>query len=114
MAETDALVEGWASARTRDEIFLLTQEHRVPSAPVRDLNEVMANTHMRERGMLEEIDHPRLGRITVPNSPLRYGGTEQMKTVASPELGQHNDEVYGAMLGLKAVEIAGLRSAGVI
>ena len=81
---------------------------------MRDLNEVMANTHMRERGMLEEIDHPRLGRITVPNSPLRYGGTEQMKTVPSPELGQHNDEVYGAMLGLPAVEIAALRSAGVI
>jgi len=114
MAETDALVEEWASTRTREEIFRLTQEHRVPSAPVRDLNEVMANAHMHERGMLEEIDHPRLGRITVPNSPLRYGGTEQMKAEPSPELGQHNDEVYVALLGLSATEIRALRSDGVI
>src|SRR4029077_7377131 len=90
MTETDALVESWASSLTREEIFQLTQEHRVPSAPVRDLNEVMANKHMHERGMLEEIDHPKLGRVIVPNSPLRYRGTPQMKSTPSPELGQHN------------------------
>jgi CoA:oxalate CoA-transferase len=114
MADTDTLVEDWARSRTRDEIFQLTQEHRVPSAPVRDLNEVMANVHMHERGMLEEIDHPKLGMITVPNSPLRYRDTPQMNATPSPELGQHNAEVYGSVLGLSAVEIASLRSDGVI
>jgi crotonobetainyl-CoA:carnitine CoA-transferase CaiB-like acyl-CoA transferase len=114
MAETDALVEDWAKALTRDEIFALTQEHRVPSAPVRDLSEVVANAHMHERGMLEEIDHPKLGRITVPNSPLRYRDTPQMKSAPSPELGQHNDEIYGGILGLSPAEIASLRKEGAI
>ena len=114
MAETDALVEDWASTRTREEIFALTREHRVPSAPVRDLAEVTANAHMHERGMLEEIDHPKLGKITVPNSPLRYHGTPQMRSTPSPGLGQHNEEVYGGMLGLSSGEVASLKESGVI
>ena len=114
MAETDALVEDWAKTRTRAEIFALTKEHRVPSAPVRDLNEVMTNPHMHERGMLEVIDHPKLGKITVPNSPLRYHGTPQMRATPSPGLGQHNEEIYGGLLGLSSAEVAALRESGVI
>src|SRR5579864_8259994 len=37
MAQTDALVEGWAADLTRAEIFAATAEHKIPSAPVRDL-----------------------------------------------------------------------------
>jgi formyl-CoA transferase len=33
---------------------------------------------------------------------------------AGPELGEHNDEVYGKLLGLNATELAALRTAGVI
>ncbi|HLK26117.1 MAG TPA: CoA transferase [Caulobacteraceae bacterium] len=114
MAETDAVVEAWAANLTRAEIFAATKEHHVPSAPVRDLHEVLANDHMRARGMLEDIDHPKLGRITVPNSPLRYHGTPQLKAVPSPAIGADNDGVYGELLGLSAAEVAALKAEGVI
>jgi crotonobetainyl-CoA:carnitine CoA-transferase CaiB-like acyl-CoA transferase len=114
MTETDAVVEGWAATRTRAEIFAATGEHKIPSAPVRDLHEVLANAHMKGRGMLEEIDHPSLGRITVPGSPLRYHGTPQTPASPSHAIGADNTAVYGELLGMGADEVAALKSEGAI
>ena len=114
MAETDAVVEAWAASLTRAEIFAASGQYRVPSAPVRDLYEVLNNAHMRERGMLETIDHPRLGQITVPGSPLRYHGTPQTPATPSPAIGADNAEVYAELLGLGEDEVEALRRDGVI
>ncbi len=114
MAETDAAVEAWAANLTRAEIFAATGAHRVPSAPVRDLQEVLESEHMKGRGMLELIDHPSLGRITVPGSPLRYHGTPQMPATPSPAIGADNNAVYGELLGLSAREVAALTQDDVI
>jgi CoA:oxalate CoA-transferase len=114
MAETDALVRSWTERLTRDEVFEIARRHRVPCAPVRDLIEVMNDKHMHGRGMLEWIDHPEVGRIVVPNSPLRFHGADRVPTVPSPRLGEHNAEIYGDWLGLSDAEIAALREAGTI
>ena len=114
LAATDALVQGWTESHTKDEIFAATQRHRVPSAPVRDLLEVMHDRHMHERGMLEWLDHPELGRIVVPTSPLRYHGADCVPTTPSPRLGEHNTEIYGGWLGLAEAELDALRRDGVI
>jgi CoA:oxalate CoA-transferase len=114
MAETDAVVEAWSIGRDRAEIFKATGEHGVPSAPVRDLHEVLGNAHMRERGMIEEIDHPRLGRIHVPGSPLRYHGTAQTPAIPSHSLGADNEAVFGEFLGLSAEALQTLRDDEVI
>jgi CoA:oxalate CoA-transferase len=114
LALTDAVVQRWTEALGKDEIFARTKQHRIPSAPVRDLLEVMNDRHMHERGMLERIDHPELGNIVVPTSPLRFHGADRVATTPSPRIGQHNDQVYGSWLGLSAEDIAALRREGVI
>ena len=74
----------------------------------------MNDPHMHGRGMLERIDHPELGNIVVPTSPLRLHGAERVPTVPSPTIGQHNAEIYGGWLGLSADEIVALKQQGVI
>jgi CoA:oxalate CoA-transferase len=114
LALTDAVVQRWTEALGKNEIFARTKQHRIPSAPVRDLLEVMNDRHMHERGMLERIDHPELGNIVVPTSPLRFHGADRVATTPSPRIGQHNDQIYGSWLGLSAEDIAALRREGVI
>ena len=74
----------------------------------------MNDPHMHERGMLERIDHPELGEIVVPASPLRLHGTDKVEAGPSPTVGQHNAEIYGSWLGLSMAELAELKDAGVI
>ena len=114
MDETDAVVTEWTQTLPKMEVFARTKALRVPCAPVRTAPEVMADKHMHERGMLVDIEHPELGPITVPTSPLRLHGLGKAPAGPSPTVGQHNAEIYGGWLGLSADEIAALKDEGVI
>ena len=112
--ETDALIAAWTQTLGKMEIFAAAKRHRIPLAPVRDVNEVMHDPGMHERGFLAEIEHDEIGRVTVPTSPLRFHGADPVPLVPSPKLGQHNAEIYGEWLGLSGAEIAELKNDGVI
>jgi crotonobetainyl-CoA:carnitine CoA-transferase CaiB-like acyl-CoA transferase len=112
--DTDAEVERWTSTRTRQQVFEAASEHAVPAAPVRELDEVMQDAHMHERGALCWIDHPDLGRIVAMRSAIRYRGAALPAIAASAGLGQHNREIYGDWLNLDEAELADLRRDGVI
>jgi crotonobetainyl-CoA:carnitine CoA-transferase CaiB-like acyl-CoA transferase len=108
LALVDDLVGGWVAGLTKQEAYEIAQRHRVPTAPVRELPEVVEDEHLHQRGMLSWMDHPEVGRIAAPNSPLRFDGTPPMPLQPSGDLGQHNVEVYGELLGLSEAEVAEL------
>lgn len=110
----DRTIAEWTTTLPKMEIFAAAKRLRIPLAPVRDVAEVMNDAHMHERGMLERIEHDEIGPIVVPNSPLRVHGADKVPTTPSPKLGQHNEEIYGGMLGLSRDEIAELKGDGVI
>jgi crotonobetainyl-CoA:carnitine CoA-transferase CaiB-like acyl-CoA transferase len=114
MDQTDAVVTEWTRTLPKMEVFARAKANRVPCAPVRTAPEVMHDPHMHERGMLEDVEHPELGPITVPTSPLRLHGAAKPPMRPSPKVGQHNDEIYGGWLGLSGEEIATLGDEGVI
>ena len=108
----DALVGAWTAPQNKEALFALLQAHRVPCAPVRNLDEVVKDPHMHARGALHWQDHPELGRIVVPHSPLRFAGTEQRPLEPSRPLGADADAVL-AGLGLPPDAIAALHRDGV-
>jgi crotonobetainyl-CoA:carnitine CoA-transferase CaiB-like acyl-CoA transferase len=110
----DELVSAFTSRHPRDPLCEMLRRHRVPCAPVRDLDEVVTDPHLHERGMLQEIDHPEAGTVTVPHSPLRYEGEDRLAIEPAPALGQHNEEVLRGWLGLGADELAELEREEVV
>jgi len=110
----DEIVASFTSQYAKQALFELLMKHRVPCAPVRDLDDVVNDPHMLARRALEWIDHPDLGRIPVPGSPMRYEGVEPKTIVPSRRLGEDNRAVYGDWLGLPAGEIEVLQGEGVI
>ena len=114
MDEIDELVSGFTSQHTKQALFELLMGHRVPCAPVRNLDEVVNDAHMHQRRALEWVEHPMYGRVCLPNSPLRFGGVEPMTLKPSGELGRDNHLVYGDWLGLSDAEIAELAQEEVI
>ena len=114
MDEVDELVTGFTAQHTKKALFDLLMSHRVPCAPVRDLDEVVNDEHMHARRALEWVEHPLYGRVCLPNSPLRFDGVEPMAIRPSGALGCDNEEVYGDWLGLPKAEIARLQAEEVI
>jgi CoA:oxalate CoA-transferase len=114
MNEVDELVESWSAKLPRQEVLAALKEHKVPAAPVREVHEVVECRHLHERGMLERINHPRLGSVVAFHSPLRLHDAERTPLVPAPDLGANNDDVYGRMLGVSAKTLAQYREAGVI
>ena len=114
MAETEAVVAEWTTAHEKATVVASAKRYKIPCAPVRNAIEVMNDAHMHARGMLEQIQHPSLGAIIVPNSPLRLHGADRVPAVPSPGLGEHNAVIYGEWLGLGAKGVAALQRDGVI
>jgi CoA:oxalate CoA-transferase len=110
----DEIVGEFSTRFETDELFNLLLKHRVPCAPVRTLEDVVSDRHLHERGMLEWVEHPTLGRIVVPGSPMRYEGAAPMPHVASSELGKDNDGLLADLLGLSKDEIGQLKEEKVI
>jgi CoA:oxalate CoA-transferase len=114
MEATEDLVTAWTIGLGKAEVAAAAKHYKIPVAPVRNAVEVMNDPHMHARGMLQQIDHPSLGSIIVPNSPLRLHGADPVEPVPSPALGQHNLEIYGSWLGLGVSGVEALQRSGAI
>lgn len=114
MAAVDELLEGWTSKHPKHEIASLMLKEGVPCAPVRELGEVIEDENMHARGSLQRIDHPELGRIVVPHSPLRFEGSPLLPLDPSHALGSDTAEILEKRLGYDADTIAKLRREAVI
>ena len=110
----DEIVGAFTQRFAKQALFELLLKHRVPCAPVRDLDEVVNDPHMLERRALQWIEHPELGRIPVQSSPLRFEGVDPLPIVPSRRLGEDNVAVYGDWLGLSRDAIATLEEQEVI
>ena len=110
----DEAVEAWTSQRSLAEIDKVFQQAGVPYGPVRGIPEVATDPSLRERQMIVEVEHPIAGKIPLLGTPIKLshtpGGVEQ----AHPTLGQHNQEIYGGLLGLTVEELATLRNQGAL
>jgi formyl-CoA transferase len=114
MLAVDDLLESWTSQHARDEVAERLLAASVPCAPVRELSEVIVDKNMHERGSLQWVDHPELGRVVLPHSPLRFEGTPLLPLQAAAPLGADNHQIFGDWLGHNAEELQVLTTAGVI
>lgn len=84
----------------------------VPSAPIQEVAEVVADPQVLHNDMIVELPHPGLGAVRVTGVPIRLRETPGSVRRHPPELGEHTGEVL-AEVGLSAQEIAGLVATGV-
>jgi CoA:oxalate CoA-transferase len=112
--EMDEIVGAWTAQHTKRDVMEKLTAADVTCGMVNEIPEVLNDPHLRERGTLQDIIHPTVGKVTVLASPIRLNGDKPTIDSPAPTLGQHNDLVYGKLLGLSEKEIASLREQGVI
>lgn len=110
----DEMVEEWTRRHGRDEIVDILLEAGVPCGPVKEIDEVVEDPHLKAREMINEIDHPNFGEISVPGLPIRLEDSAMPDIEPSPEKGRDTEAVLAERLGFTEREIEELREQDVI
>jgi crotonobetainyl-CoA:carnitine CoA-transferase CaiB-like acyl-CoA transferase len=104
----------WFSQRTPHEVERVMVEQKIPCSVVKNLEQVNMDPQLTARDMHMEVDHPRYGPVPVPGTPIKLSDTPNEIRQAAPDLGQHNTEVYGELLGLTEGEVRLLQEQGIL
>jgi benzylsuccinate CoA-transferase BbsF subunit len=110
----DAILERFSRERPVVEVVELLQDAGVPAMRVHVEDSIVDDPHVRARGVIQTLEHPRLGARRLVGSPWRFGNADVSVRKRAPLLGEHNDYVLGEILGLPAAEIERLADAGVV
>ena len=117
--ELDRLIEEWTEARDHHETMHTLQRAGVPCGAVLTPKELFLDPHYRERGYIQMVAHPReegmehLGTRPYIGFPWKMSRTETTLE-RSPILGEHNEYVFGELLGLPREEMEKLEREGII
>lgn len=105
-------VERWLGAHTKAELEAMTGD-RFPLSPIKSIDEVVADPHLRERDMVVPVDCQG-ARFEVFGNPIKLSGGTLERDASAPAVGQHNASIYRQWLGLDEAEYAELVRLGVI
>jgi CoA:oxalate CoA-transferase len=86
----------------------------LPCGPLNNIAQAAAHPQVQARRMLTGVEHPRIGSLTVADTPVKLSRTPGGIKGPPPSLGQHTREVLSTLLGLSQGELDELVEAGVI
>ena len=104
----------WALGRPSSEIARTLQDAGIAAGPVMDVVALMADPHFRARGTIIEMDHTEVGPREVAGLPIRFGDIPRPAYYSAPLLGEHNDAVFGELLGHGADEVERMKESKAI
>ncbi len=114
MTELDELIARWTAQHDADDLLAVLADAGVPAGRIYRAKDMLNDPHFAARESIIRLAHPTFGDLAMQNVFPRLSTTPGRVRHAGPELGEHNDDVYGGLLGLSAVEIAQLRAEHVI
>jgi crotonobetainyl-CoA:carnitine CoA-transferase CaiB-like acyl-CoA transferase len=107
------LITAALRARSSREWFDIMVAEGLPCGPVYNVKDVFADPQVEELRIKRSVTHPRLGELDLIAQPCEITGFDRNLRSATPELGEHNDEVLRS-LGYDADGIEKLKAAKAI
>jgi CoA:oxalate CoA-transferase len=90
-------IEEWTVRRSRTQAVGELEAAGVPAAVIRDISEALQMSALAPRDILQDVEHPELGRLQVPQQPVFIGVTRG-GTSPAPCLGEHSRLIRDRML----------------
>ncbi len=111
--ECDGIVASFILGKTLADNMAIFEAAEVTAIPVYEIDQLLDDPHVQERGVLVEAPDEEAGSVLMHNIIPRLSETPGRLRSAAPSLGQHNVEILSS-LGRDAAAIAALTAAGVI
>lgn len=113
-AELEPILTDAMKTRTTQEWVVELEQAGIPCGPVNTIEQAAGDPQIAARDMIIEVEHPEAGKFTVVNTPFKFSRTPYKVEKASPELGQHTQDVLSSLLGMTHQEIEKLKDEGVV
>ena len=113
--ELDARITAWTETRTPMEVMTSLQARGVPAAAVQHPEDrIEHDPNNAAWGLFPTVEHNEIGRIRVDGMAIKLSETPATIERGAPTLGQHNEEVFGGILGMSDDSVRRLSESGVI
>jgi formyl-CoA transferase len=112
--EVDAVVAGWFAKHTAADSQEILDGAGVPVSPIYSIADIFTDPHYIARGDIIQPEDPDIGPVPMPAVLPRFSRTPGEVRFVGPRLGEHNDQIYGGLLGLSHAEQAQLHADGII
>jgi CoA:oxalate CoA-transferase len=107
-------VEAWLGKFSTEEAGELLEHVGIPFGPVLSVPEAANLEQLQVREMIVSTPHTTAGSVSLPGLAVKLSATPGAVRHGAPTVGEHNDYVYGEILGIPADEVSGLRTDGII
>jgi crotonobetainyl-CoA:carnitine CoA-transferase CaiB-like acyl-CoA transferase len=112
--ELDTALKPWTAAQPRDSLIAALRGAGIAASPVLSIQQQWQDPHYGARHVKQRVTIPFYGDEDVFRAPWMFSDIEPRIERCGPSTGEHNDYVFGELLGLPADEIAALKASGVI
>ena len=112
--ELDELIDRWTQTLTTQQVLELMEEHGVPAGQIYRAPEMLTDPHFQARNAIREVPHPDFGTLKMQNVAPRLSETPGGIRSPSPQLGEHNEDIYRRLLGMSLERYAQLQANKVI
>jgi len=112
-AELNAIVEAWTRQRGKHEVMRLMGDAGVPCGACQDTGEVLADSHLKAREMIVDVDYPTRGTYQTVGCPIKLSDSP-VAVSRPPLLGEHTDVLLESLCGVEPDEAKRLRQEGVV
>lgn len=114
MAELDDVISAWTADLGTDEVLDILHEAGVPAGRIYTARDMFDDPHFAARDAIVRLAHPDFGEIPMAGVVPKLSDSPGAVRHAGPELGEHNSDIYGSLLGLTEAERAALVDRGII
>ena len=112
--ELDDMISEWTGQRTVEEVLEAMKGAGVPAGKLFTAEDMLSDEQYAARGNVVEVEDPDIGPFPMQNVVPRLTETPGEIRWTGPKLGQHNDEIYGEVLGMGEEDLDAMRERGII
>ena len=113
--ELDELINTWTRTLTVDALDALMTQCSIPAGRVYRAPEMIADPHFQAREAIIDVETERYGTLKMQNAFPKLSVTpSSVRHPAPSKVGQHNEDVFGELLGMSAHDIEALQAAGIM
>ncbi|MEI6764413.1 MAG: CaiB/BaiF CoA-transferase family protein [Bacteroidota bacterium] len=115
VGELAVIIEGILGTKNAEHWYNIFEKAQIPYSPINTIDKVVTNRQVLSRNMIVEVEDKKAGMVKIAGNPIKMTSVpERTYRDPAPEVGEHNDLIFGDLLGYSPVEIERLKAEGVI